>query len=240
MSPAKKFALLAAPALLAVAGCATPGFRADVARYQAMPAPQGQSFAVVSAKPADRGSLEFAHYADLVSRKLAAEGYRPAGSPAAADFVVELDYGVDQGREVTVRRPGFGASPYGFGSFYRPFYGFGRPYGGFGHPFYGRRSFYGPSRYGFYYGWDDPFWYSPYGFGYDNEREITVYESFLELDIRDRAGRALFEGKAEARSRTDDLPELVPNLVEAMFKDFPGRSGETVKITVPPAPRQRN
>ena len=233
MSLARKFALLAAPALLAVAGCATPGFRADVARYQAMPAPAGQSFAVVSANPADRGRLEFAHYAELVSQKLAAEGYRPAASPAAADFVVELDYGVDQGREVTVRRPGFGASPYGFGSFYRPFHGFG-------HPFYGRRSFFGPRRYGFYYGWDDPFWYAPFGFGYDDEREITVYESFLELDIRDRAGRALFEGKAEARSRTDDLPDLVPNLVEAMFKDFPGRSGETVKITVPPAPRQRN
>jgi hypothetical protein len=31
----------------------------------------------------------------------------------------------------------------------------------------------------------------------------------------------------------------VPNLVEAMFTNFPGRSGETVRITVPPPARNR-
>ena len=30
---------------------------------------------------------------------------------------------------------------------------------------------------------------------------------------------------------------LVPNLVEAMFTGFPGRSGEDVLITVPPPPK---
>jgi len=29
----------------------------------------------------------------------------------------------------------------------------------------------------------------------------------------------------------------VPNLIEAMFTGFPGHSGETVKITVPPPPK---
>jgi hypothetical protein len=43
----------------------------------------------------------------------------------------------------------------------------------------------------------------------------------------------LFQGKAQARSQTDETGVLVPNLIEAMFTGFPGRSGETVKITVP-------
>ena len=43
----------------------------------------------------------------------------------------------------------------------------------------------------------------------------------------------MFEGKAQARSQTDELGVLVPNLIEAMFTNFPGRNGETVKITVP-------
>ena len=43
----------------------------------------------------------------------------------------------------------------------------------------------------------------------------------------------LFEGHAKARSQTDELDRLVPNLVTAMFTGFPGRNGETVKITVP-------
>ncbi len=55
------------------------------------------------------------------------------------------------------------------------------------------------------------------------------------MDIRRTGdGQKLFEGTARARSRTDDLQVLVPNLVEAMFTGFPGNSGETVKITVAP------
>ena len=33
-------------------------------------------------------------------------------------------------------------------------------------------------------------------------------------------------------SRSNRLPRLVPNLVDALFTDFPGNSGETVRITI--------
>jgi hypothetical protein len=68
----------------------------------------------------------------------------------------------------------------------------------------------------------------------------TVYTSFLDLDIKRAAdGQSLFEGYAEARSGTDELPVLVPNLVEAMFTGFPGNNGERVRITVTPEREQR-
>ncbi len=51
-------------------------------------------------------------------------------------------------------------------------------------------------------------------------------------------GQSLFEGEAKARSTSDELTTLVPNLVEAMFTGFPGNSCETVKITVPPPQRK--
>ena len=88
-------------------------------------------------------------------------------------------------------------------------------------------------------GWHDPFLYGPFGSrGYDID-SYTVFTSFLDMDIRRTAdGQALFEGLAQARSRSDDLPELVPNLVEAMFTGFPGNSGETVRITVAPERRR--
>ena len=47
-------------------------------------------------------------------------------------------------------------------------------------------------------------------------------------------GERLFEGKAEALSTSNRLQYLVPNLVEAMFTDFPGNSGETVRISIAP------
>jgi hypothetical protein len=226
MSLAKKLLTLAAPAaLLALSACAT-GFPAQVSRFQAMPAPQGQSFVIQAADPANRGGLEFSQYADLVRRHLIAQGYSEASSPGDATLVVSLDYGVDNGRTEVVTYPGAYSRGFGFGRYgYRPYWS---RYGGFG-----RRS-------PFYYGWNDPFWYSPFGYGWNDIDTYTVYTSYLDLDIKRASdGQAVFEGTAKARSRDDDLRRIVPNLVEAMFTGFPGNSGETVRITVPPPPRDR-
>jgi hypothetical protein len=240
MSISKKLLTLAAPAaLLALSACAT-GLPTQVSRFQAMPAPQGQSFVIEAADPKNQGGLEFAQYADLVRRHLIAQGYSEAASPQSATFVVSLDYGIDDGEQKVVTRPGsfsrFGYGGLGYGPFgYR---GFG--YDPFFRPYYSRFGYYGRPFHPFYYGWDDPFLYSPGGYGYGDIDTYTVYTSHLDMDIKRTAdGQSLFEGTAKARSRTDELQLLVPNLVEAMFTNFPGRSGETVKITVPPAPRER-
>ena len=228
MSLAKKILTLAAPAaLLALGGCAT-GLPTQVSRYQAMPAPTGQTFAIQAADPEDRGGLEFSRYADLVRRHMIAQGYSEAGSPSQASLIVSLGYGVDDGRQQVVTRPALGYSRFGYG---------GLGYGGFGYrPYWSRFGGYGRLRSPFYYGWDDPFWYR--GFG-DEIDVYTVYTSYLDMDIRRPDGQAVFEGTARARSRTDELSVLVPNLVEAMFTGFPGNSGETVKITVAPERRDR-
>lgn len=219
MSLAKTLLTLAAPAaLLALGGCAT-GLPTQVSRYQAMPAPAGQTFAIQAADPEDRGGLEFSRYADLVRRHMVAQGYSEAGSPQSASLIVSLGYGVDDGRQQVVTYP---SSRFGRG--------FG--YGGFGYrPYWSRFGGYGRLRSPFYYGWDDPFWYR----GFGEEIDVyTVYTSFLDMDIRRPDGQSVFEGTARARSRTDELSVLVPNLIEAMFTGFPGNSGETVKITVAP------
>lgn len=209
MSLSKTLLTFAAPlALLSLSACATP-FAANVARFQQMPAPQGQSFVIQAANPRDEGGLEFGRYASLVSAQLAAQGYQQAATPRSATFVVMLDYGVDSGHEKIVSTPGFG-------------------YGGFGRPWRGPWGY----RSSFFYGWNDPFW------GYPDVESYTYYTSYLDMTINRTAdGQRLFEGKARARSRTDSLPVLVPNLVQAMFTNFPGRSGEEVKITIPPPPR---
>ena len=232
---------LAAAALLGIsalglAGCAT-GFPAQVSRYQAMPAPQGQSFFIVPADQSQAGGLEFSRYAGQVAQAMQAQGYAQAPSLEAATMVVRLDYGVDEGERRVERDPfarGYGYDP--FWSGYGPYRGYG---GFYGRPYYSRFGYYGP-RSPFYYGWDDPFWYGGgYGGGpYEQVRVYTEYHSFLDLDIRRKVDNAqLFDGHAQARSTQDNLGVLVPNLIEAMFTGFPGRSGESIKITVPPARR---
>lgn len=203
------FSSIVPAALLALSACATP-FKADVSRFQAMPAPQGQSFAIKAANPRNEGGLEFAQYAGLVEQRLVAQGYTRAADPASATLTVTLDYGVDNGKEKVVTRPGMG-------------YG---GWGGWGGP-YGRWGGWGGYRSAYFYGWGDPFWGAP------DVQSYTYYTSYVDMTIDGTGGRRVFEGKAKARSTSDSLPALVPNLVEAMFTNFPGRSGEEVRITIP-------
>ncbi len=192
--------------MLGLAACASP-FKADVSRFQSqLPAPTGQTFAVVAEDPALAGGLEFAQYANLVEDEMEELGYVQT-SPDKATLLVRFDYGVDNGRE-RIRSTGSYRDP-----FFNPWYGY-------------RRPFYRSRMWG--YGWYDP-WFDS---GVDS---YTVYTSGIDLKI-DRAadGRRLFEGKAQAVSTSNRLQYLVPNLVDAMFTDFPGNSGETVRITVAP------
>ena len=216
----KTLKLAAVPLVLAsLSACAT-GFNADVKRYQSqLPAPAGQSFAIVADNPALSGGLEFAEYARLVEAQMTRLGYS-AADPANATLIVRFDYGVDKGRE-RVRSTGFQRDP-----FWSPWYG----YHGFG--YYGRPYRWGPYG-GWGYGWYDP-WFD------SGVESYTVYTSGIALKIDRKAdGARLFEGKAEAVSTSNRLQYLVPNLVEAMFTGFPGQSGETVRITVAPENARR-
>lgn len=198
----------------ALTACATP-FKADVSRFQShLPAPDGQTFAVIPDDPALTGGLEFAQYADYVEAAMAKLGYTQS-PPEQADLLVRFDYGVDKGREKVVST-GFRRDP-----FWDPWYGYYRPY----------NRYY--STWG--YGWYDPFFdYGP------DVRSYTVYTSGIDLKIDRRVdGERLFEGKAEAVSPSNRLQYLVPNLVDAMFTDFPGDSGETLRISIAPEDRAK-
>ncbi|MBX7539544.1 DUF4136 domain-containing protein [Qipengyuania sphaerica] len=226
--------LASVPIFLASLAACTTGFNADVKRFQTqLPAPQGESFAVVADDPSLAGGLEFAQYADLVEAQMERLGYVQAASPEDATLLVRFDYGVDEGRE-RIRSTGF-RDP-----FYSPWYGYRSRFGyGYGYrdPFY--RPRYVRTRDGrvlriggggaWGYGFYDPW------FGGPEVRSYTVYASGIDMKIdRTATGERLFEGKAQALSRSSRLGYLVPNLVEAMFTDFPGNSGETVRITVKP------
>ena len=106
----QRLLLLAAASALSVgglSGCAT-NFKADVARFHAQlpPPAQGQSFSIMAGDPKLMGSLEFAHYADLVAQRLTALGYRSASDPASAQLAVRLDYAADRGTQ-RIRSSGF-------------------------------------------------------------------------------------------------------------------------------------
>lgn len=224
MSKTRLYTIAAALAALAgLTGCSS-GFNANVTRFhQTLPPPaQGQSFTVMPDNPQLAGSLEFAHYADLVAARLTDVGYTRAVDPGSAQLIVRLDYGVDRGQP-RVRSSGF-ARPY-YSPFYDPFY---RPFA--------YRSYRG-WRGGYAFGFYDPFLWGP---GYEEVETYVVYQSQLTLKI-DKAdgGTRLFEGTARAQSLSNRLTYLVPNLVDALFQGFPGQNGEDIRVTIPPEPRKK-
>ena len=210
-------ALALGVAAVGLSACAEQ-INTTVSRYQAMPAPQGQTFFVVPAGGmANNGGLEFQHFAGMVAQQLQARGYQPATDARSANMIVQFAYGVDNGQ---VRVVDYGPSYYGR-------YGYG-----FGYPFYRSRWGWGA---GWGWGWDDPFWY---GGGLDSYVE---YHSQIDVHIRAAGTNApLFDGRAQARSETNHLDVVVPSLIEAMFTGFPGHSGETIKITIPTQHTQRS
>lgn len=213
----KRLSILAAApalALVGLSGCATP-FKADVARFQQLPPAQGQSFTVMPGDPELAGSLEFAHYADLVAERLVAQGYGRAADPASAHLIVSLDYGIDKGTQ-RVRYSGFARDPF----FYDPFF-----YPGYYRGWRGR----------YVMGWYDPFLW---GAGRSEVESYIVYQSQLRMSIDQSGGARLFEGTAKAQSVSNKLTYLVPNLIDALFTGFPGRNGEEIKVTVAPEPRK--
>jgi hypothetical protein len=203
-------------ALAGLAACAS-SFNANVSHFSSqLPAPAGQTFTVVPDDPALAGGLEFHQYAQRVADHLAALGYRPVDNPAQATLLVHFDYGVDNGRERVESTPGF------YDPFYSPWYSYPVVY----------RGRHGHARVGYVpwgFGWYDPFFSEP------DVRSYTIYTSGIDMKI-DRAadGARLFEGKAQAVSTSNRLQYLVPNLIEAMFTDFPGDSGQTVRISIAP------
>ena len=210
---------IAAPiALLGVSGCAT-NFQANVSRFQRLPAPQGQTFRVEAADAHNSGGLEFATYAQEVAAHLTQVGYHEAAPGGTADMIVQVGYGVDHGQQKVTTTPG------GFNC------GFGAGWGpGWGGPGWGRWGGWGWGGRGWGDGWGDPF--GPWGC--PDVESYTIYSSYLGMTITRSDGARLFEGRARAHSATDDLTQLVPNLIDAMFTGFPGNSGQDIRITIPP------
>jgi hypothetical protein len=72
------------------------------------------------------------------------------------------------------------------------------------------------------FGWGDPF----FG-GFPDVTSYTYFTSFWTCrSTAPTAASACSRAAPRPGSTSDSLPQLVPNLVEAMFTAFPGRSGE--------------
>ena len=114
--------------IILVSGCAS-SIKSDVSSWHQLPPPNGERCVIVPKDEGKNGSIEFAHYAELVSQSLQQVGYRPAGAGNPAELIVRIDYSVSDGRS-EVRSYGGGYGYYGYYGYspWNNYYGLGSPY----------------------------------------------------------------------------------------------------------------
>ena len=194
---------LAAAAIALLAACASP-ITAKVTSFNQWPADAaGSTFSYIT--PADKaGDLEQEAYQGYVQAELERLGLKRAAPTQVGRFQVDVVTG-NGTRQRKYRE-----------AIYQDYYVFYPPYRDAAGNVY--PGFWAPDR---------------FGSRYVGDREVvrTVQVSNLRVRLLDSNGsppgkpKAVFESRAAYEGSNEDLPDLVPYLVRAVFDGFPGING---------------
>lgn len=187
--------------VLLLGGCAST-LSARVTTYAQWPADvQGQYYRL-QPQPGQQNNLEYQAYADMVRASAGRTGLIEATGNQAARFEVSFSY-QNPVSQTWVQQY---ADPY-FGP---PIY----PWGGY---------------YGGHFGFGGGVFYSPPVVNVP----VTVYKNTLTLVIKDktRDGAEVYRSTAVSVSSEDNLNQVMPYLVRAIFDGFPANNGSTRDIS---------
>jgi len=199
-------------------GCAGPRFVADVSQFHEWPErEQERRFSVVARDKTKETTLEFAAYARQLAAELEKRGFQQTRDARQSDVIMLLDYGVDSGTVESYPVPVYGYYP----DQYRLVHGVtkdGRPFSA--HVY-------------------DSGSYEPIGYAQESR---TIYKRTLDLDIvlaKDwRRGKTVkrYEGRVVSVGLEQEFVAVVPKMIEALFRDFPGVSGTSRTVVLPATP----
>lgn len=214
----KSIATVLALALFAVflSGCA--GFvESDVAVFHQLgeaPIPKTYAFVPLNVQ---ENTLGYETYAALIRQEFSKYQYREVAGEENPDVVIAFGYGIDSGREKLISIPSHGQA---------------------GVSFFTTHSTLGAyNNYGIYLG--TTIRKPTYGIADSSTVSITAYSRSLWLYIVDANSLGtekldvLYEGSVRSSGSSSELPKVIPAMIEALFRSFPGKSGETRREVVP-------
>nr|WP_314900207.1 DUF4136 domain-containing protein [uncultured Deefgea sp.] len=221
-----------------LAGCAAPSFVATVSvRHQlpdaalkaSAPVASGSAAAVQAAMVAPKAfaiernasqvqSLAYKQFETDLARRLMQQGLIWQKDISKADWLVRLDYQVDDGKEKSYQQPIWGTVGYSV-SYQRVFTNGGSVM-------------------------FIPRYYPETGIVGSQTVSETIFTREVFVDILDRKTldkgefAKLYEGRARNRSQSDELDSAVPLLIQSLFLPFPGPSGVSREVRIPLTPAQ--
>jgi len=166
-----------------------------------------------------KSSLEYKTYIELVRQQLNKFQYRETAQNEAPDVIIVLNYGIDSGKEKSMSFPVYGQT----GVSSSTTHGTLNTYGN--HGTYSGTTTYIPT----------------YGVVGSSTMSATEYTRGLWLYIVDAKSvgtkdlNVLYEASVKSSGSSDQLPCVMPAMIEALFKEFPGKNGDTrTEITAIP------
>lgn len=176
-----------------------------------MDAIKGATFFMIPAS-SQQSDLEYRTYAKALASGLTAKGMVETTSALNTTYAVSMVYGIDNGRTEVSSTPIFGQT----GVASSNTYGQLSKSGAFSATTYNTPTF---------------------GVVGSSTSTDTVYTRTLIVDIldaqeKDANGkyRQRYVGKVQSRGTGSQLSAVMPYMLEALLKDFPGKSGETKTI----------
>ncbi|WP_165790979.1 DUF4136 domain-containing protein [Pleomorphomonas carboxyditropha] len=186
----------------ALAGCVTVNSTTTVFHNITKP----ETFSIRPTAPISE-SLEAKSYADLIAQKLIENGWSKSDK-AATD--VQFAYSIDNGHQEIDSVPVFGQT--GGGTTYSS----GTVYGGGGFGTYSGTSYTPPT----------------FGIVGASTYSYSVYTRKLMVWIDEKSTKKrIYEATVVSRGSSSSFNVVARCMIDALFKDFPGKSGQTTKIS---------
>ena len=175
---------------------------------------QGKTFIVMPSK-AQEGSLQWAQYSNLVAQKLESKGLRRVEDARAADYAVSLNYAIDGGRSVSNTSSSYGQTGGGTTSTATTLVG----------TQYVQTQVYTPPTYGV------TGVYTTNSTKYGREIRITIMDVRQSLAQNKRV--LVYESTGRSEGESGNINFVLPYIIDAMFIDWPGKSGVPQNQNVP-------
>lgn len=190
--------------------------KSDVAVFHQLPdTTKYQRYAFIPLK-GQESSLEYATYQELIRAELAKHNFKEVDA-SKSDVIVAFNYGIDSGKEELSSIPIFGQTGVSSSSTY----GTLNTYDNYGT--YSSTTTYTPT----------------YGVVGSSIVSTITYSRGLFLYIVDRKSvgsgklRILYEGSVKSSGSSSQLSKVMPAMIKALFKEFPGKSGLTRREIIP-------
>lgn len=198
--------------LLFFGGCA-PAVRTEVTTFHNLPSDFSITYKFHPVK-GQNGSLEYKTYQKQIREHLNQLPFREITTDDIPDVFIVFNYFIDKGNQRIESVPIYGPVDSGVSTTYGTYGNGAYSATTYSYPVLGVTGSYTQTR-------------TDYGRGF----YLDIYDA--KHLVAGKGVKLFYEGKVISVGRSASLPEIIPAMIDSLFKNFPGENGKTVRRSMP-------